>query len=62
VAAVIAVEPGAEFDESMVRERLTTELSAYKIPKRFAVVPRSEIPLLSSGKVDIQLLAKVFDA
>jgi acyl-CoA synthetase (AMP-forming)/AMP-acid ligase II len=62
VAAVIAVEPGAAFDESMVRERLTAELSAYKIPKRFAVMPRSEIPLLSSGKVDIQLLTKVFDA
>jgi acyl-CoA synthetase (AMP-forming)/AMP-acid ligase II len=62
VAAVIAVEPGAEFDESIVRERLTAELSAYKIPKRFAVMPRSEIPLLSSGKVDIQLLTKVFDA
>jgi acyl-CoA synthetase (AMP-forming)/AMP-acid ligase II len=62
VAAVIALEEGAEFDEAALREHLATELSAYKIPKRFAALPRSEIPLLSSGKVDIQLLTKAFDA
>jgi acyl-CoA synthetase (AMP-forming)/AMP-acid ligase II len=62
VAAVIALEDGAEFDEAKVRERLRAELSAYKIPKRFAAVPRSEIPLLSSGKVDLAALQKVFDA
>ena len=33
-------------------ERLTAELSAYKIPKRFIALPHAEIPLLSSGKVD----------
>jgi acyl-CoA synthetase (AMP-forming)/AMP-acid ligase II len=53
---------GAAFDEAAVRERLAGELSAYKIPRRFAVLPRPEIPLLSSGKVDIQRLTKVFDA
>jgi len=62
VAAVIALGDGAEFDEATVREQLTAELSAYKIPKRFAAVPRSEIPLLSSGKVDLTALQKVFDA
>jgi acyl-CoA synthetase (AMP-forming)/AMP-acid ligase II len=62
VAAVVALEDGAEFDEAAVRERLKGELSAYKIPKRFAAVPRSDIPLLSSGKVDLAALQKVFDA
>jgi acyl-CoA synthetase (AMP-forming)/AMP-acid ligase II len=62
VAAVIGLEDGAEFDETIVRERLKAELSAYSIPKRFAAVPRSEIPLLSSGKVDLVALQKVFDA
>jgi acyl-CoA synthetase (AMP-forming)/AMP-acid ligase II len=62
VAAVIALGDGAEFDEATVREQLKAELSAYKIPKRFAAVPRSEIPLLSSGKVDLAALQKVFDA
>jgi acyl-CoA synthetase (AMP-forming)/AMP-acid ligase II len=45
-----------------LRERLKVELSAYKIPRRFLAVPRTEIPLLSSGKVDLQLLRKLFDA
>jgi acyl-CoA synthetase (AMP-forming)/AMP-acid ligase II len=62
VAAVVALEAGAEFDEATVRERLKGELSAYKIPKRFAAVVRSDIPLLSSGKVDLAALQKVFDA
>jgi acyl-CoA synthetase (AMP-forming)/AMP-acid ligase II len=62
VAAVIALEDGAEFDEYAVRERLKAELSAYKIPRRFAAVPRSQIPVLSSGKVDIGRLTKLLDA
>jgi acyl-CoA synthetase (AMP-forming)/AMP-acid ligase II len=61
VAAVVALEAGAEFDEAAVRERLKGELSVYKIPKRFAAVARSDIPLLSSGKVDLAALQKVFD-
>jgi acyl-CoA synthetase (AMP-forming)/AMP-acid ligase II len=62
VAAVVALEDGVEFDEASVRDLLTVELSSYKIPKRFAAVPRSDIPLLSSGKVDLAALHKVFDA
>ena len=62
VAAVVALEDGAAFDEAAVRERLKAELSSYKIPKRFAAVSRSEIPVLSSGKVDLAALQKVFDA
>ena len=62
VAAVIALEDGTEFDEQAVRERLRDELSSYKIPRRFTAVPSSEIPLTSSGKIDIPLLTKVFDA
>jgi acyl-CoA synthetase (AMP-forming)/AMP-acid ligase II len=62
VAAVIALEDGADFDEAALRQRLKAELSAYKIPKRFAAVPRSDIPVLSSGKVDLAALQQVFDA
>jgi acyl-CoA synthetase (AMP-forming)/AMP-acid ligase II len=62
VAAVVAVEDGARFDETALRERLQAELSAYKIPKRFAVVSRADIPMLSSGKVDVRKLKKLFDA
>ncbi|MDR3657637.1 MAG: class I adenylate-forming enzyme family protein [Mycobacterium sp.] len=62
VAAVIAQPEGAAFDEAVLRERLKAELSTYKIPKRFLALPRNEIPLLSSGKVDRQQLKKLFDA
>ena len=50
VAAVVALEDDAEFDEAAVRDRLKAELSAYKIPKRFAAVPRSDIPVLVQRK------------
>lgn len=59
VAAVVA-RPG--LDEAALRERLKTELSAYKIPRRFIALPHNEIPRLSSGKVDTQRLRKLFDA
>ncbi|MFG1929288.1 class I adenylate-forming enzyme family protein [Mycobacterium sp. NPDC048908] len=62
VAAVIALEDDDEFDEAAVRDRLKAELSTYKIPKRFVALPRSLIPMLSSGKVDTAALQKVFDA
>lgn len=61
VAAVIPVDDPADFDEAAVRERLRTELSAYKVPRRFAAIPHSELPVLSSGKIDVPRLMKVFD-
>lgn len=61
VAAVVALEDAAEFDEAAVRESLKTELSAYKIPKRYATIARSDLPVLSSGKVDLAALQKAFD-
>ncbi|MGZ8814977.1 MAG: ANL family adenylate-forming protein, partial [Mycobacterium sp.] len=62
VAAVVELDAGDEFDENTVRERLKVELSAYKIPRRFAAVASSDIPLMSSGKIDMPRLTKVFDA
>jgi acyl-CoA synthetase (AMP-forming)/AMP-acid ligase II len=60
LVAAVVVGPG--FDETALREQLRNELSAYKVPKRFVALPRAEIPLLSSGKVDTQKLKKLFDA
>ncbi|MDG5483709.1 class I adenylate-forming enzyme family protein [Mycolicibacterium gadium] len=62
VAAVVALDEGAEFNEDALREGLKSELSSYKIPRRFAAVPAAEIPLMSSGKIDMPRLTKVFDA
>ncbi|WP_407686399.1 class I adenylate-forming enzyme family protein [Mycobacterium sp. HUMS_1102779] len=63
VAAVIVGGDGpAPVDEAAVRERLKSELSAYKIPRRFVTIARAEVPLLSTGKVDTQRLKRLFDA
>jgi acyl-CoA synthetase (AMP-forming)/AMP-acid ligase II len=59
IVAAAVVSDG--FDEAAVRERLKPELSAYKIPKRFMVLSAAEVPLMSSGKVDIPALRKLFD-
>ncbi|HTY27101.1 MAG TPA: class I adenylate-forming enzyme family protein [Mycobacterium sp.] len=60
VAAAVVVPDGQGFDEHAVRNRLRTELSAYKIPRRFVAL--REVPLMSSGKVDIRRLVELFDA
>jgi acyl-CoA synthetase (AMP-forming)/AMP-acid ligase II len=60
LVAAVVVQPG--LDETALRELLKTELSSYKIPRRLIALPRTEIPLLSSGKVDTPRLRKLFDA
>ncbi len=62
VAAVIVTPEASSLDAAVLRERLKTELSSYKIPKRFVALPRTDVPLLASGKVDTQQLRKLFDA
>jgi acyl-CoA synthetase (AMP-forming)/AMP-acid ligase II len=59
VVAVIATD--THVDESWLRHELKRELSAYKIPKRIVAMPPAQIPVLSSGKVDMNRLATVFD-
>ncbi|MCX2928771.1 class I adenylate-forming enzyme family protein [Mycobacterium sp. CVI_P3] len=61
VAAAVIVEGGGSFNEGALREKLKTELSSYKIPRRFAALSPDELPLTSSGKVDLARLAAVFD-
>ena len=59
LVAAVVVQPG--LDEAALREQLKDELSSYKIPKRFLSLPRAEVPLLASGKVDTRRLKKLFD-
>lgn len=61
VAAVIATEDGEPVDEARLRGELRTRLSSYKIPRRFATLRRADLPLRSSGKVDLAALRGVFD-
>jgi acyl-CoA synthetase (AMP-forming)/AMP-acid ligase II len=59
VAAVIATDN--DLDESALRDSLKRELSAYKVPRRIVAVKPAQIPVLSSGKVDVKRLAAVLD-
>lgn len=58
VAAVIVTDGAVDFDA--IRQALRAELSAYKIPRAFAVCPPGKVPTLSSGKVDMPALARLF--
>jgi acyl-CoA synthetase (AMP-forming)/AMP-acid ligase II len=60
VAAVIASD--TEVDVSGLQETLRSHLSAYKIPRRVATVRHADLPMLSSGKVDLSALRRLFGA
>ena len=62
VAAALVIADGRDLDEATLRADLRDVLSAYKIPRRFVAVRPTEVPLLSSGKVDIRRLPELFDA
>ncbi|MEZ0365066.1 class I adenylate-forming enzyme family protein [Mycobacterium sp. pUA109] len=59
VAAVLEAD---DVDVAALRDRLKSELSSYKIPRRVVALPADRIPLLSSGKVDRHRLAEVLGA
>jgi acyl-CoA synthetase (AMP-forming)/AMP-acid ligase II len=60
-AAVVVESDGRAFDEQGLRTALARELSAYKVPRRIVALHADQVPLLSSGKVDLRALRKVFD-
>ncbi|RAV03368.1 class I adenylate-forming enzyme family protein [Mycolicibacter senuensis] len=62
LVAAVVVAQDADLDLASLPELLKPELSAYKIPRRFAAIPAAELPLLTSGKVDRRRLVEVFDA
>ncbi len=60
VAAVIVTDD--EIDTDALRATLRDTLSAYKIPRVFTTCRAEDVPMLSSGKIDIGGLRKLFDA
>ena len=60
IVAAVLVSDGP-VDTEALRRALREALSAYKVPKRFAVCRPDDLPLLSSGKVDMSALARLFD-
>ena len=45
-----------------LRNRLRGRLSAYKVPRRIVVVGDDEVPMMSSGKLDVRALKELLGA
>jgi acyl-CoA synthetase (AMP-forming)/AMP-acid ligase II len=61
--AVTAILVGSEpVDETALAAAMRERLSAYKVPRRFLTMEESELPTLSSGKIDLRKLAEIAGA
>lgn len=58
-AVIVANDP---VDVEALRSRLRRTLSSYKVPRAFTVCHPADVPTLSSGKLDMTALARLFDA
>lgn len=58
VAAVIVSD--TPVDTEALQQAVRETLSAYKVPRRFAVCRPDDLPTLSSGKIDMPALARLF--
>ncbi|HEY7070457.1 MAG TPA: fatty acid--CoA ligase family protein, partial [Acidimicrobiales bacterium] len=59
VAALVRSPDTAAVDVDDLRARLKDRLSAYKVPRRIAVVPEAKVPMMSSGKLDLRALREM---
>jgi acyl-CoA synthetase (AMP-forming)/AMP-acid ligase II len=60
VAAVVRVPAGtAAPDLGEVATRLRSRLSAYKVPKRLVMLDEQDVPMMSSGKLDLRALKEL---
>ena len=57
-AALVSNE---EIDFEALKTALRDRLSAYKVPRTFLRLGEDEVPLMSSGKLDLRALEKCFD-
>jgi acyl-CoA synthetase (AMP-forming)/AMP-acid ligase II len=57
VAAAVVPKRGHSVDAGALRDRLRTELSAYKVPKHIWVADKSELPFTDTGKIVRSALA-----
>ena len=63
VAAAIRVPPGTVApDPAQLQSSLRQRLSAYKVPKVIVLMAEDEVPVMSSGKLDIRALKERFRA
>jgi acyl-CoA synthetase (AMP-forming)/AMP-acid ligase II len=57
-AAIVSDQP---VDLDAVETRLRERLSSYKVPRTFLVLTADEVPMMSSGKLDLRGLKALFD-
>jgi len=62
VAALVRVPEQDEVDLDQLRVQLRDRLSAYKVPKKFVLIPEGDVPMMSSGKIDLRAIKALFDA
>jgi acyl-CoA synthetase (AMP-forming)/AMP-acid ligase II len=60
VAAVIVHGHDAALDVTTLQSAAREHLSGYKVPKHFRLLKREDIPMLSTGKVDMAALRALF--
>jgi acyl-CoA synthetase (AMP-forming)/AMP-acid ligase II len=56
VTAVLVTDHDGEVDEADLQRKLAVKLSSYKVPRRILRFSQAELPMLSSGKVDMSRL------
>ena len=59
---VLVTADGASLDVATLRNELKAQLSSFKVPRHIVGVRAGDVPLMSSGKVDMRRLAELFDA
>jgi acyl-CoA synthetase (AMP-forming)/AMP-acid ligase II len=62
VVAALIRAPEGSVDVDGLRARLRTVLSAYKVPKLVLAVPDDQVPMMSSGKLDLRAIEELFRA
>jgi acyl-CoA synthetase (AMP-forming)/AMP-acid ligase II len=61
VSAIVRVPSDAAApDPEQLRLRLRNRLSAYKVPKRMIFIDEEDVPMMSSGKLDMRALKEIF--
>lgn len=52
VGALVALHPGSTADADTLRAAVAEQLSSYKVPTRWCIVPVNDFPMSVTGKVD----------
>lgn len=59
VVAVVIAESDAEVDEAALQGELAKRISKYKVPRRIIRLPQAQLPVMSSGKIEMRRLQEI---